>query len=396
MQRMGKSVILSFQTVNPASIDVLSGVLDYIRERQHPWNVRLITPPLTLTRTLVESARADGIDGILVNHPLSNELGVCLRDVQMPLVALGNTDDRLCRRRQSVVFLGADNRLIGRMAAQYFLSLGRFRSFAFLPDIPASRWSRLRLRGYRCELQMHGRTVRVFSTGATFCSSTYNEALQRYLLALPKPSALLLAGDYHSTSAFEACRAAGLRIPGDISVLGVDNNPIFCATSVPSLSSVAPDYRREGYDGACALERLMRLQTPALRPQVLWIPPRRIVVRDSTCQLNLGASLVERALNYISANAQSPITVADVARHLGVSQSLLNLRFRQHEKTSVYASIINARLERVSKLLRETDASIVSIAEQCGFSSATHLTRLYKLKCGHPPSHCRPLKSSER
>ena len=43
-KRLGKNVILSFRIVNPASLDVLAGVLKYIREK-HPWNVRLIMPP---------------------------------------------------------------------------------------------------------------------------------------------------------------------------------------------------------------------------------------------------------------------------------------------------------------------------------------------------------------
>lgn len=383
---MAKNVILSFRIVNPACLDVLAGVLGYIREKRHPWKVRLIMPPLTLTRALVESAPAEGIDGILVNHPLSNELGAALRDVNIPLVALGNTDEKLGVRRQSVAFLGADDCLIGQQAAQHFLSLGRFRSFAFLPDIPSTRWSRKRLRGYRRELQSHGQGVHVFATNAPANTTAYADALQRWLGTLPQPAAVLLAGDYLGCCALEACRAAGLHVPTGISVLGVDNNPIYCEASLPSLSSIEPDYRLEGREGARALEKLMRLRQPAARPQIIRIPPRRIVARSSTFQLNLGASLVERALDYISVNAQSPLSVADVARHLGVSQSLLNLRFRQYENASVYASIVRIRLERVTALLRESTASIANIAERCGFSSATQLTHLYKSKFGVPPS----------
>ena len=384
-KRLGKNVILSFRIVNPASLDVLAGVLKYIREK-HPWNVRLIMPPLRLTREIVQAAESEDVCGILVNHPLSTDLGDVLRDSRIPLVTLGNTDDKIFKRRRNVAFLGADDRQIGCQAARYFLRLGRYRSFAFLPDIPTSRWSRLRLRGYRSELLKRGHSVRVFSAPNTVA---YDNAIKRWLLSLPRPTAVLLAGDYHGCTALEMCRRTGLSVPQDVSILGVDNNPIYCVSSQPRLSSIEPDYKREGYEGAQTLDRMMRLKKPLIRPLIVKIPIRRIVTRNSTNELNLGTSLVDRALDYIAANVQTALSVSDVARHLGVSQTLLNLRFRQYQKSSVYKNVIRIRLERIAALLKNSNTPVSILAEQFGFSSASHLTHLFKKKYGFPPSLAR-------
>lgn len=385
-KRLGKNVILSFRIVNPASLDVLAGVLKYIREK-HPWNVRLIMPPLRLTREIVQASEEENVCGILVNHPLSTDLGDVLRDSRIPLVTLGNTDNKIFNRRRNVAFLGADDRQIGGQAAHYFLRLGRFRSFAFLPDIPASRWSRLRLRGYRNELLKSGHLVRVFSAPPN--TVAYDNAIKRWLLSLPRPTAVLLAGDYHGCTALEMCRRTGLSVPQDVSILGVDNNPIYCESSQPRLSSIEPDYKREGYEGAQTLDRMMRLKKPLIRPLIVKIPIRRIVTRNSTNELNLGTSLVDRALDYIAANVQTALSVSDVARHLGVSQTLLNLRFRQYQKSSVYKNVIRIRLERIAALLKNSNTPVSILAEQFGFSSASHLTHLFKKKYGFPPSLAR-------
>ena len=46
-------------------------------------------------------------------------------------------------------------------------------------------------------------------------------------------------------------------------------------------------------------------------------------------------------------------------------------------------------LAEAEDLLAHTDRPIGEIAEQCGFSSASHLTHLFKKKYGFPPSLAR-------
>ena len=70
--------------------------------------------------------------------------------------------------------------------------------------------------------------------------------------------------------------------------------------------------------------------------------------------------------------------VQDVADYLNVSRSLLDLRFREHLGESVYASILNVRLEEVKRRLRTMSDQIGRIAVDCGWENPASLKNLFK------------------
>ena len=92
---------------------------------------------------------------------------------------------------------------------------------------------------------------------------------------------------------------------------------------------------------------------------------------------------MQRALEIIDADASDPaFGVAEVARRLGVSRSLLDLRFREIERKSAHAVIRESRLEHARRLLSESGRSIESVTAACGFTNRTHLKRLFKAAFG--------------
>ena len=373
-----KKVIVSFRIINTPGVETFSGAIQGLRTSAK-WNVRLFAEPHRLTAADVASAAADGVNGILVNHPLQEDLTNAFLASDIPLVVLGNTDQHLFKRRRNIAFTESDNRKIGEMAADYLLSLGKFRTYAFLPDIPSSRWSRVRLRGYRTRLRAKGENVSVFD----------GDDLGTWLATLKKPVALFLAGDYLAPDAMSACQAAGLSIPDDVSVLGVDNNPILCESAPVPLSSIQPDFARHGLESVRLLDKLMRAKKPFNRPLIQRTPPLRVVERASTSRTKPSADLVERAIKFISENVANGISASHVARHLGVSPQLLSLRFAQLEQTSVRDFIIRIRLEKVRKLLRTTRLPLRLIAGQCGFRTTNHLEHLFAKRFGTPPGEWR-------
>jgi len=374
MRLKTKKVLVSFRIVNTPGVETFSGAIRGLRSLVK-WNVRLFTEPLRLTADDVAQAAANGVNGILINHPLQEDLTDAFLASDIPLIVLGNTDQHLFKRRRNVAFTETDNRKIGEMAADYFLSLGKFRSYAFLPDIPSSRWSRLRLRGFRCRLRNGGEAIEVFEGGD----------LAAWLSSLKKPTALLLAGDYLAPDAMAACEAAGLGIPADVSILGVDNNPIICESTPIPLSSIEPAFSQIGFESVRQLDKMMRARKPAERPIIRRAPPLRVVERASTAQTKPSAGLVERALRFIEENVDSGITAGHVAKHLGVSPQLLALRFAQLEHKSVRATIIDLRLAKVKRLLQSTQMPIAAIATRCGFKTANHLAHQFADRFGASP-----------
>ena len=54
------------------------------------------------------------------------------------------------------------------------------------------------------------------------------------------------------------------------------------------------------------------------------------------------------------------------------------------------------RLERASTLLKETEASVISIAQECGFASVSYFNRIFKAAYGITPSEYRKQHSAAR
>lgn len=120
----------------------------------------------------------------------------------------------------------------------------------------------------------------------------------------------------------------------------------------------------------------------APQPRVQIVGIRAIVHRDSTYPQSESGRLVQKALAYILKNALKGIGVADVAAHLKVSRSLLNLRFRELQHASVYETILAQRLEEVQRRLRQTREPLDTLAVACGWSNPTALKNLFKRRFG--------------
>jgi len=383
-KRQKKNVIISFRIANVAGIGTFAGTLRYMRTLAN-WKVRLFTSQTELSPEVVDSAIKDGIDGIIIDHPLHETLADALLRSRIPLVSIGNTDARLFKRRTDVAFLEMDSRKIGEEGARHLLSLGHFRSLGFLPDIPDSRWSKMRLRGFAVEARRHGYPVNVFRSEAPHATDRYQNDLTGWIGSLQRPAAVMLAADYHAMNAFEACASAGLSVPKDIAILGVDNDPALCDSVTPALSSVEPPFEDEGFEAAALLDRMMRSRKKFTRPIIMRFAPTRIVERESTGHLAPGAHLIDRATDFIADNCCTAISARDVSVRLGVSPSLLARRFRQYAHTTVREAIIAARMKKVCTLLKTTRLSVHRIASRCGFATANRLTHFFTLRFGMSP-----------
>ncbi len=329
---------------------------------------------MDLTERDIAHAPRDGVDGILINHPLGDDLTQALLASRIPLATIGNGDDALFRRREKVIFSETDGEAIGKLAAEHLFRLDSRRSFAFFGGSTPSRWSHTRLRGYAKALKRLGLAVHELK-----------EPLAPALAELPRPAALFLADDYLANQVYEAADAAHVKIPSELSILSVDNNLLVCDSIEPALSSIDRDTERQGYETALALDHLMRSRKGEHRPRILHTPPLKVVKRNSTSFTSPVTVLIERANAYILQNAFKRISVADVASHCGTSQALLALRFRQYEHTSVKEKILQLRLAEALRLLKDTHQRLDVVALRCGFNSANRLSHLFLERYGLSP-----------
>jgi AraC family transcriptional regulator len=88
---------------------------------------------------------------------------------------------------------------------------------------------------------------------------------------------------------------------------------------------------------------------------------------------------------YIQEHLDQALRLADLAALVGMSACYFASVFKQSTGTSPHQFIVQCRLRRSQQLLRCSDATIAQIAIQCGFSSQSHLTRLFRRHLGTTP-----------
>jgi LacI family transcriptional regulator len=174
-------------------------------------------------------------------------------------------------------------------------------------------------------------------------------------------------------------------VPGQIAIIGSDNDTGLCEATQPTITSVHPDFEGGAYEGAAEFDKIIRKNRLPEKTITMTYGIRGIVERASTVDLSGGRLLVSMATAFIRLNAMRPIKVGDVASHCRVSLRLLELRFKAVLNRGVRDEIENVRLANVKQMLRETDLAIKEIGYHCGFQSPACLCTVFKRKFGKSP-----------
>ncbi|MDY6418366.1 MAG: substrate-binding domain-containing protein [Bacteroidales bacterium] len=362
--------------------DILRGISRYASRNCH-WRLHIINVFDHNTVSEFKTAIARKVDGIILNGVVFPEITTLLKGSSIPLVAFGARTPELGRRTRSLAFVRNNDYAIGQVGADYMMSLGTFRSYIYIPTNQPSYASHLRQHGFTDRLRQKGIAVRMFPIDPSRLDGGYEEikSLAEWLRALPKPIAAMAAFDQRAAHLLEAAQLCGLKVPGHLAVLGVDNDELICDFTTPPLTSIEPDHVHNGELAAAELERMMGASAGNI-VRLRKSSRRRIVERQSARPIPPAAQLVSRGLAYISRNAASGITTSDVVGHLGVSRRLADLRFREFSGKTVHEAIVEARLEELKRRLRETEISIASLTAACGFESENYAKNLFKARFG--------------
>jgi LacI family transcriptional regulator len=209
------------------------------------------------------------------------------------------------------------------------------------------------------------------------------DRLAAWLRNLPKPTGVMACNDMRALEVMGVCAHIGIRIPGEIALLGVDNDEVQCELAEPPLTSIDPAAEQIGYRAAAILDGMLSGRAPP--SQIVRLPPARIVERRSTDMLAVADPDVAAALHYIRGPSLKNLKVDDVARHVALSRSTLERRFRTHGIPSPAEEIARTRIERMKDLLRTTDLRLTGIAERLGFDHLETMCRLFKRHTGQTP-----------
>jgi transcriptional regulator GlxA family with amidase domain len=97
-------------------------------------------------------------------------------------------------------------------------------------------------------------------------------------------------------------------------------------------------------------------------------------------------SVLEPVLRWMQDNADTDLTLKDIAEHAGMSTRTLNRRFREQAGTTPLEWLHRTRIRQAQYLLEGTDHPVDRIASQVGFGSPTAFRDRFKRVVGTSPN----------
>lgn len=271
----------------------------------------------------------------------------------------------------------SDDREVGRMAARHLRSLG-LRHFACFGD-KNLKFCRERQEGFRYELGLSGFEAKELSAERNTDLPSLHD-----LRTLPKPLGLFACNDHRAARICQSCREESIRVPEEIAVVGVDNDPVNSSCAGIPLSSVDLDTPRMGREVARLLDRLMRGE--AAPAENVRVPPVGVVARRSSDHFTHEDPEVAKALAYIKEHYCEAMQVGDVLEQASICRRSLETRFRAATGNSIHGEICNLKLQRAEILLRDVTHSVGDVAEALGFSDIYYFSKFFHTKRGLSPT----------
>jgi len=374
MSRIPK-VILEIETSRQYGRGLLLGIAKYARIHG-PW---LFCREQGGAGRALATLRKWLADGIIVRS--SDKIEQIVKTGAAVILAIHR---RSTERVLDAANIVSDNVSIGRLAAEHLLGRG-FERFGYcgFKDI---WWSCRRYESFAGRIEEAGFKSALYELEMRRSFLTQPEQkkpIAEWLRALARPVAIMACNDDMGQEVAEACKIAGLRVPEDVAIIGVDNDRLVCELTEPPLSSVSLDAERAGYQAAELLDKLMR--GGGGRSETIVVRPGRVVMRQSTDAIGVGDRDVLSAVRYIRESSDRIIQVSDVVEHVGISRSRLYQKFQQLLGHSVLSEIRRARVERITNCLVETDKSVKEIARELGYSTTDHISRYFRREKGMSP-----------
>lgn len=367
-----KRIALTVERMRAYGRNVCEGVAAYAQERTEDWALEFVD-----SRAVGGRGGYSCCDGAIVRI-VDDRMAARLRVLRRPVV------DIFCRKaHKGIVGVDADHLAIAKLAGRHFLTR-KFSYFAFC-GYDGIRYSDERREAFVRYLRHNRYGCDCYRTPPGAMKSFDDDVIQNervklgadarrlmaWLRKLPKPCAVFCCHDLRAYQVIELCRQAGIAVPNEIAVLGVDDDHMLCSFTTPKISSVDPNAFGVGWAAAEALDRLMRGE--AVRPKrgFVSVPPKDIIVRASTEVYPYDPKWISDALVFIRRNVVRSVNAADVFAHLGLSHTVVERTFKKALGSTIQREIMKARVEEAQHLLLTTDLSASEIGVRCGSGPAS-------------------------
>ncbi|MBN1407814.1 MAG: DNA-binding transcriptional regulator [Calditrichaceae bacterium] len=365
-----KRIILLIETSREFGRQLIIGIARYSR-LHGPWSfykeqigLKSSIPKLTNWKP----------DGIIMRDSLIKEELIGLK---IPTILVQH--DASLSKDLPVIITESDS--ISKMASEHLIERG-FKNFAFC-GFDRFEWSNKRKHYFSVYNTKAGFKTHVYSSPKKKKIIDWEDEQQHvcnWLKTLPKPVGLLACNDDRAQHILEVCKRLNFRVPEDVAVIGVDNDPMVCEIEDPPLTSIALNVNAAGFEAARLLDQM--ITDHITEGQHIKVFPTHIAQRQSTDILAVDDIEVASAIRYIKQNAKNKIFIKDVVAATNVSRRTLEQRFKKNIHRSIYDEIRKVRVEMITNLLLETDLPISHITSYFNFTDIEHISRYFKNEKG--------------
>lgn len=361
--------------------DIITGIASYLSTTRASWDLFLEED---------FRCRLQGIEhweghGIIADF---DDPAVCaaLSGSALPVVAVGGSYADDTHYPPDLPYVATDNFKLVKLAHDHLIEAGltRFACFS-LPVAPGNRWAQEREKAFEQLMRrdgMQGELYRGIHTSAPSWDTAV-EQLIAWLRGLPKPIGIIAVCDARARQLLQACLSAGIAVPEQVTLIGIDNDPLARILTRVPLSSVIQGTQEMGRTAAHLLQQMMH--GARLTDTRIVVPPVGLNVQASSQHESYNHPHVMQALHFIRQYACQGIKTEQVADYVGVSRSSLEWYFRRKLGRSVHDEILRFKLEAAKARLEDDRHSMADIALSCGFTSVQYLHAVFKRELGCTP-----------
>ncbi len=349
---------------------ILGGILKFIKLNA-PWDVAFVTgradePPL-------ETIINEDTQGLITDE-LTPEVRALVEKYNIATVTV-HLDDH---SPTTIGVVECDSASVGKIAADHFIKSG-FKHFACVEDLARMYWSLPRCMAFKETIEAAGFQCSFYRSlkATTTRPKDDRSRLARWLEALHKPCAVFASNDVRARHIIEACQAKNITVPGQIALMGVDNDEVLCETAVPAISSIEWNTIDCGYGIAEFLDHVIRSGLRPDKRQTFYYSCARLVERASSLMNATGDPLVEECREYLAQSLDKKLTTASISSALNISRRTLERRFYLGAGHTLRTEIQMMRMTLAKQLLEETDFRLEDIAFKCGFYDVSHMRQTF-------------------
>lgn len=380
-----RKIALLVQTSSDWSRQVIQGIADYALE-QGGWDFWIEFRGLKEQLQLPASWQGHGTVCRLTDARIRQSI-IGRRLPAVNVSWLGKHSTRIPK-------VVSDECACANLAADFFIRKG-FRSFGYIGADPTLNYQPVIQQQFQAGVEQADGVCFDFPYYELTKEADYEQQqdqLKEWLRELPKPVALLVWSSKVGREVATVCVNHHLEIPDQVAILCIEHDPLMSSLSPVPLSCINQAPHVVGHSAAQLLDQMIQGQ-PAPRSPIL-VPPLSIEERASTDTLFADDDLVREAIQLIRQQAHVPLQVSDLTRQLNVSRRILEHRFQKALHRSPASEIRQAKLNRITRLLRETSLSISQIADRCGFQHQEAMIRMFGRSMGMTPREYRQTSHS--